>query len=595
MVSSRILGALAALLLVPVAACGTGPSEEDVARSFVNAVAAGDAVGAANLTDAPGPARQLIEDTRRNLSPAAVCGTVREVVEDAQGVPTAKYDLSWDFGSGRVWAYPAELRLVEQEQGWKVHWAPAVLHPRLGAAHSLAFREQRPDPGPVLDRDGRQVMGPEQLITVSLNPAEAGDVRGVAAALAGALRSIDPQITQQSIVDGVGRTPPGRPYAVVTLRRGDYERVKSQIYDLPGVRFPAQTRLVTAERGYGSQVLAGVARVIDQQVAANAGWRVVALDAAGNETAELHSVAAKPVAPTTVTLSDATQRAAEQAVDPVPQAAMLVAIQPSTGELLAVAQNAPADAQGPVALSGRYPPGSTFKTVTATAALEGGAVTVDTPVQCPGRKTFDGRVLPNDHEFDLGTVPLHTAFAQSCNTTFAQLAVDLPAQALTDAGRRLGIGVDFEMPGATTITGTAPPADSVVQRVENGIGQGTILASPFGMALVTASVARGQLPVPTLIRGMQTRADATPQPPSPRTLDQLRTMMREVVTGGTATALAGSGDVRGKTGTAQFGDGTHSHGWFVGYRGDVAFAVLVTDAGSSGPAVEVARRFLAGS
>ncbi|MBB5155550.1 penicillin-binding transpeptidase domain-containing protein [Saccharopolyspora phatthalungensis] len=593
MVSSRILASVAALLLVPLAACSTGPSEKDVAASFVTAVASGDVAGAANQTDAPEQARQALETARRNLAPTAAHATVREVTEDAQGVPTARFDMSWDFGAGKVWNYGNEFKLVGQDQGWKVRWAPAVIHPQLGAGQTLSYQEQRPDPAPVLDRDGKQLMAPEQLITVSLSPQEAGDVPGVAASLAGALGSVDPAITRESIMDGAAKTPPGQPYVVVTLRQGDYDKVRSRIYDLPGVRFPAQTRLITTERGYGTQVLGGVARKVDEQVEANAGWRVVTRDATGNEVAELHAVAARPVAPTNVTLGDRTQRAAEQAVDPVPQAAMLVAMQPSTGEVLAVAQNAAADAQGPVALSGQYPPGSTFKTVTATAGLEAGKVGIDTPVDCPGTKVFDGRVLPNDKEFDLGRVPLRTAFARSCNTSFAQLAVDLPGQALTDAAHRLGLGVDFDMAGATTITGKVPPGDSTVLRAENGIGQGTVLASPFGMALVTSSIARGQMPVPTLIRGTQTKADAAPQPPSQQSLDQLRAMMREVVTGGTAVALAGSGDVRGKTGTAQFGDGTHSHGWFVGYRGDLALAVLVTDAGSSGPAVEAAKRFLA--
>ncbi|SEG63713.1 NTF2-like N-terminal transpeptidase domain-containing protein [Saccharopolyspora kobensis] len=595
MVSKRIFAGIAALLLVPLAACSTGPSEQDVATAFVNAVAAGDAAGAAAQSDNPEQTRQAVEAARRSTSPEAVHATVREVADDQQGTPTAKFDLAWDFGEGKVWEYPSELKLVEGEQGWKVRWAPSVLHPKLQPGQNLAFREELPDPAPVLDRDGAEMMRPEQLVTVSLSAQEAGDVPKVAGALAGALGTIEPAITQQSIMDGVGRTPAGQPYAVVTLRQGDYERVRSQIYDLPGVRFPAQTRLVAGERGYGSQVLAGVARKADEQVAANAGWRVVAVDAAGNEAAELHSVAERPVEPMTVTLGDRTQRAAEQAVDQIPQASMLVAVQPSSGEVLAVAQNSAADAQGPVALSGQYPPGSTFKTVTATAGLEAGKVDANTVVECPAKKTFDGRVLPNDKEFELGRVPLHTAFARSCNTTFAQLAVDLPASALTDSAHRLGLGVDFDMPGATTITGKVPPADTVVQRAENGIGQGTVLASPFGMALVTASIAEGRMPVPTLIRGLPTKADAAPQPPSPQSLDQLRQMMREVVTGGTATGLAGSGEVRGKTGTAQFGDGTRSHGWFVGYRDDVAFAVLVTDAGSSGPAVDAARRFLSAS
>jgi cell division protein FtsI/penicillin-binding protein 2 len=69
-------------------------------------------------------------------------------------------------------------------------------------------------------------------------------------------------------------------------------------------------------------------------------------------------------------------------------------------------------------------------------------------------------------------------------------------------------------------------------------------------------------------------------------------MMRAVVTEGTATKLSELPDVRGKTGTAQFGDGERSHGWFVGYQGDVAFAVLIVGGGSSKPAVDVAHRFL---
>ena len=584
------------LLMVPVAGCGvfaSGPSPQDVASEFLRAYSAGDTAGAAARTDAPEVARPVLDSTRTSLAPKALTSTLGQVKEGDR--TTADFEFSWDFGDGRVWRYPSNMQLVEDDQGWKVHWAPAVLHPQLGAQQTLALREQRPEPAPVLDRDGGQLMGPEQLVTVSLNAQEAGDVPGVAGRLANALRAVDPAITQQSIVDGVGRTPPGQPYAVVTLRQADYERVRTGVYDLPGVRFPAQEKLVSAERGYASQVLGGLSRRIDDEVASNTGWRVVTLNTAGVEAATLHDVPSRPVAAVNSTLSDKVQKAAEKAVDPKQQPTMLVAMQPSTGELLAVAQNAPADAQGAVALTGQYPPGSTFKIATATAGLETGKVGIDTPVQCPAKKQFDGRWVPNDKEFDLGTVPLRTAFAKSCNTTFAQLAVDEPAGALTEAAKRLGVGVDFDMAGATTITGAAPEAEGTVQRAANGIGQGKVLASPFGMALAAASVAKGSMPVPMLIRGTETKADATPQPPSQRTLDQLRPMMREVVTGGTATALGGSGEVYGKTGTAQFGDGTHSHGWFVGYRGDLAFAVLVTDAGASGPAVDVAREFLAGS
>jgi cell division protein FtsI/penicillin-binding protein 2 len=205
---------------------------------------------------------------------------------------------------------------------------------------------------------------------------------------------------------------------------------------------------------------------------------------------------------------------------------------------------------------------------------------------------IDGRWIPNNDEFDLGTVPLHTAFARSCNTTFARLAADLPAAALPGAARQLGLGMDFVMAGATTVTGSVPAGHTTVARAEAGFGQGAVVASPFGMALVAAAVAKGALPTPILIRGTTTTADASPPSVPAAVTDPLRAMMREVVTTGTGHVLARSGEVYGKTGTAQFGDGTHSHGWFVGYRGDIAFAVLIVDAGTSTLAVQAAARFL---
>lgn len=595
MFASRIFGLVAGLLLIiPVAGCGlfdTGPSAEQTASSFLRSFAAGDAAAAAGRTDAPAAARPALEAARQNLAPQSVTASLRQVREGDRST-SAEFDVRWDFGGGRVWSYPGRMELTEQDEGWKVRWSPSVLHPELSEGRSLALREQRPEPAPVLDRDGNQLMGPEQLVTVTLDPRQAGDLPGVAGALAGPLGEIDPQITQQSVLDGVAKTPPGQPYTVVTLRQADYERVRSRIYELPGVQFPAKTQLVAAERSFGSQVLPGIAKLAEKQIAANSGWRVVVVDEAGAESAVLHDVPSRPVEPVRTALSGGVQQAAEQALDPVPQGAMVVAMQPSTGDVLAVAQNEAADKQGSLALTGQYPPGSTFKIATAAAALRSGTVGIDTPVQCPAMKTFDGRDLPNDKNFDLGTVPLRTAFAKSCNTTFAQLSVDQPADALPKTAHQLGIGVDFDMPGAITLTGKVPEAPEVVHKAANGIGQGSVLVSPFGMALAASTVAHGSMPVPTLVRGTETKADAQPEPLPPQVLDQLRPMMREVVTAGTATAVAGAGEVAGKTGTAQFGDGTHAHGWFVGYRGDLAFAVLLTDAGESKPAVQVAQSFL---
>jgi cell division protein FtsI/penicillin-binding protein 2 len=469
---------------------------------------------------------------------------------------------------------------------------PTVVHPELGARQRLALRTDAPSPAPVVDRGGAPLLQATPVVTVMLDRLATGDLPTVTGALAAALGPIDPQITQTSINDGAARTPDGQAYTVAVLRETDYQSVKNAIHDLPGVRFTTSERLLAPDAAFGRQVLTGVRTETEPQLAGVPGWSVQVVDSSGGTIRTLAEEAPRPGTTVAVGLDRAIQTAAEDAVEPVPQQAMLVAVSASTGDLLAVAQNSAADAAGAPALSGRYPPGSTFKIVTATAAAAEDGLTVASPVPCPGTTVIGGRVVPNIGRFDLGTVPLRTAFARSCNTTFAQLAAQLDPAALPAAALRLGLGADYRVPGLTTITGSVPASAETVQRAENGFGQGQVLASPLGMALVAASVASGAPVVPQLIRGRPTEVLVPPTAPDPAQLEQVRPMMRAVVTEGSATRLAGLGEVYGKTGTAEFTDDGRAHGWFVGYRGDVAFAVLVVDGGSSGPAVEAAARFL---
>ncbi|HET9143545.1 penicillin-binding transpeptidase domain-containing protein [Actinophytocola sp.] len=590
-------GLITFAVLVPISACGLfgsdAPGPDAAAREFLATFAAGDAANASRQTDAEDSARKLMDQVRQGLKPAAVTADLQKVdaPEDAS-TATAFYTLNWDLGSNRKWSYQAQAELRRSDETWRVHWTPTVLHPKLAEQQSIALQVQQPTLAPVLDRDGEVLLEPDRVVSVLFEPKKAGDAAAVAGKLAAALSGFDNTITQQLILDESAKLPEGTPYQVAALRDNDYEAVKPTIYDLPGVRFTSGPRLLAADRAFAPQVLPGIRKFVEGQVAGRSGWRVVTVDPSGKEIEELHAKAAEPADAVTATLSRRVQNAAQAAVAPAPTAAMIVAIQPSTGELLAVAQNPAADQGGAPALMGQYPPGSTFKIATAAAALEAGKVTADTPVGCPGTTTVDGRVIPNSGKFDKGTIPLHSAFAFSCNTTFATLAVDLPPDALTNSARKLGIGVDFVVPGITTVTGSVPPADRKVERAEDGFGQGKVTASPFGLALAAATVASGSMPKPVLVRGVETKADNSPEPLGQPVLDALRAMMREVVTGGTAGALGGLADVRGKTGTAQFGDGTHSHGWFAGYQGDVAFAVLITDAGQSGTAVQAAARFL---
>jgi Cell division protein FtsI/penicillin-binding protein 2 len=271
-----------------------------------------------------------------------------------------------------------------------------------------------------------------------------------------------------------------------------------------------------------------------------------------------------------------------------------VAVRVSDGSVLAVA-NGPDDAAGNLGFEARVPPGSTFKVVTTLALLERG-ISPSQTVPCPKYATVEGRRFSNDHDFALGDVPFRTAFARSCNTTFVTLSPKLGDDGLADAGGQVGLGADWTL-GVDAHTGSVPETGEPVDRAAAAFGQGKVTVSPVAMAAVAAAVAKGRWQQPTLILDPEVR----PAKPGPRLdpghVDTLRSLMRTVVTDGTATALADApgGPVHGKTGTAEYGtaDPPRSHAWFVGWQGDIAFAVFVEDGGSSSDtAVPVADRFL---
>ncbi|MEJ8279151.1 penicillin-binding transpeptidase domain-containing protein [Pseudonocardia spirodelae] len=569
------------------------------AERYVRAWAAGDAPGAAVYTSDAGTAGAYLQKAREDLGATAMTARVTGTRTEGDRA-TSTVEVAWDLGGGRIWNYTLDLPLATAEDtagndtGWAVTWSPAAFAPGLADGQRPVARTVTAAPAPVLDSTGATLLAPTPVVTVTLDKARVADA---AAGLGSALNGIDPAITAASVTAGANATPDGQAYTVAVLRDADYQRVRDRIYDLPGVRFVSSTRLLPPDSGFAGQLVQGARADIDRAAGGTPGWSVDVVGARGETVRSVAGQPAGPGRPVTLELDRRVQDAAQAAVDADSRQAMIVAVRPSTGAVLAVAQNAAADRDGALALTGRYPPGSTFKIVTAYGAMPAENLTPQSPVECPGTTVIDGRTIPNEDSFVLGTVPLTEAFAQSCNTTFSRLALGLPADGLPGAARALGFGADWRIPGMTTITGTVSPATDDLQRASDGFGQGDVLASPFGMAMVSATVAHGAPVTPSLIRGATTEATIAPGTPDRAVLDQLRPMMRAVVTSGTATAANGQGEVYGKTGTAEYAgpDGTNrSHGWFTGYRGDLAFATLIVDGGSSGPAVQMTARFLAG-
>ncbi|MFC4586213.1 penicillin-binding transpeptidase domain-containing protein [Sphaerisporangium corydalis] len=294
-----------------------------------------------------------------------------------------------------------------------------------------------------------------------------------------------------------------------------------------------------------------------------------------------------------ITLDWWTQAAAARALDGVAEPAAIVAVRPSTGEVLAVADRLP----GQGAFYKPYPPGSTFKIITA-AALLGGPLTADSQVDCPAHYTVpQGRTFDNYQDQGHGTVTLRQAFALSCNTTFSRLAVErLGDGVLRDEAAEFGFGGNLKS-GLGGVCGSIRKAGNGDELGSDAIGQNSVEATPLCMALVAAAVENGTWRPPRLmseqaVKRLEARSRPKPKKLPAGVVAQLRSMMGAVVADGTAASAGLPKGVSGKTGTAQPASG-EDHAWFVGYRGDLAFSVLVEHGGTGATAAaSIAARFL---
>ncbi|ABD12993.1 hypothetical protein ThrDRAFT_00778 [Frankia casuarinae] len=332
--------------------------------------------------------------------------------------------------------------------------------------------------------------------------------------------------------------------------------------------------------------LSGLQRVYDDRLRAQGG-AVVVRDAKNATVQTLHTYPMTDGEAIRTTIDLRVQQAAEAALATAarPTGAM-VAIDTRTGAILALANHPPSGSSR--AVRGKYPPGSTFKIVTATAALMNGKAP-DMPLDCTQTVSVGGRTFQNAESEQFGPIPLRTAFARSCNTAFIRLEESLPDGALEKAAQLYGF--DGRPPlDIASVGGTFPTPRDAVESASASIGQARIEVSPLQMASVAAAVASGTWHQPFVV-GQSARSNPIP----PVVLPPLRDFMRAVVTEGTAAKVPMPGEVFGKTGTAEYKDGNPppTHAWFVGYRGDVAFAVVVEDGGfGAETAAPVAARFL---
>jgi Penicillin binding protein transpeptidase domain/NTF2-like N-terminal transpeptidase domain len=560
-----------------------------IAEQFFAALVSGNTSAAAAQSDRPEDARAALNAAWAGLQAehldAQVLGSSFD--EDTGSVD---YRYTWRLPKNRTWTYDGRLSMIRQEGRWEVRWTPAGLHPKLGEHQTFALRADPPRRASVNEVGGTDVLKPGYLYHYELDAAKAGaQLMSTVRAVVDALDPFDNTLDPQRLAEEASSST--KPVDLITLKPDDNNRVAPAIGRLPGIVVTPQADLLPTDEGFAPDLVAQVKKAVLAQLDGEAGWRVVSVNQNGVDVGILNEVPGTPAPSVSLTLDRSIQNAAQRAVNNVGKQAMIVVIKPSTGAILAIAQNPAADAQGPLATTGLFPPGSTFKIITAGAAIQRDMATPNTLLACPGTIDIVHRTIPNYGGFDLGVVPMSRAFANSCNTTFAELASRMPPTALTVAAAQYGIGPDYDIAGITTVSGSVPPTVNVAERTEDGFGQGKVLVSPFGMALAAATVAAGKTPVPQLILGRPTEITGDRTDITAQMLDGLRPMMRLVVTNGTAKDISDAGDVHGKTGEAEFPGGSHS--WFAGYRGDLAFAALIVGGGSSEYAVRMVKYMFA--
>lgn len=548
-------------------------------------------------------------------------------VDDEADRPTATLAWSWPVVEGAdPWAYETTVGLVHEGDRWSVTWAPDVVAPDLAEGDTLDAVTLPTQRGDITGAGGSVLVTERPVVRVGIDRSRVPAAEAPASARALA-RLVD--VDAAPFVKAVEGAGPRAFVEAITYRADAVPAaVRNRITSITGAHQVSGRLSLGPTRDFAAPILGRVGPVTaemvekdpdvyrsgdvaglsglqaryDEQLRGAPGRVVRAVPAAGEaQSRELYRhdpVAGEPLA---ITLVERLQTLAEQTLADVGPASALVAIRPSDGSILAAANGAGTGGQN-YATFGQLAPGSTFKAVTSLALLRAG-LTPDSTVRCTPTVTVNGKQFKNYSDYPasaIGTIPLREAIAQSCNTALINQRGDLSDGDLSGAAATLGLGIDHDL-GFPSYFGEVPakPA-SDTEGAADLIGQGKVLASPMAMATVIASVQAGKTVVPRLVDQVKVSVPSAATPLTAGEADQLKAMLRRVVTDGSGRGLL---DVPGppviaKTGTAEYSDGgtIKTHAWMIAAQGDLAVAVFVqTGASGSQTAGPLLEAFLRGA
>lgn len=655
-------------LPTPHITINSAPDAEQAARAYLDAWNNGDYTSMYAMLAAESRAAISEEDfVARYADVATQANLFRvdyELLQSLINPQTAQVGYRVTLNSAVIGAITRDTAMdLRRESGsWRVVWDERIILPELAGGNRLSLQRFVPARGIIYDRSGNVLVGNTTAVAVGVFPSliVEGDENAVISELARVSRRPASEISRLLFPEE-GEAPYYLAIAEVSeeeflQRAGDWSNLTGVRYEYYDTRLyyggglapqtlgyyasiPAELVPQYIPRGYQSDDRIGRLGLEawgEEYLAGKRGGSLYVLNPAGEVVTKLAESPAQAADSVYTTLDAELQRRAQEAIKDFNAA--VVILERDTGKILAMASSpgfnqnwadfnnfnsdwnsyfvGGEDVFFNRATQGQYPPGSIFKVITYSAAIESGVFQPDSVLDCvqewhglAGQTLIDWTL---DKELPAsGQLTLVQGLMRSCNPWFYQIGLDLYnagfKNAVAEMARGYGLGTPTGIQMLTEATGAVvdpEPTDEETgrnQAVQQAFGQGTTLLTPLQAAVYTAAVGNGgTLYVPSLVEQVvSANGDVvlsfTPEakgtlPISPETLETLRTGMRLVVSDPRGTAyrrFTGFGlPVYGKTGTATAGTGLLPHAWFIGYtdanrsdQPDIAIAVLVENVG----------------
>jgi cell division protein FtsI/penicillin-binding protein 2 len=605
---------------------GVGQSDPSVTASVKNFLLAWEsgnyAAAAAHTTGQPA---SVIHSLRSVYSQLGAQGLVLGMGPISVHGDTARasFNASIDLGrGGPPWTYQGHFTLLRHGGGWLVAWSPSVIVPGLGAGDRLAVLTTVPARRPLLDSSGKPLIPFSPTVDVGVRPGRVNNpvatatklakVTGLASAeadqMVGQIRAAPPneflELIQLSprrfahLSAALGKVPD------LTHRWVSRRLFRSAVPDITGqVGTEATKQLVQDGDPYRPGTTVGLSGLQQAYQAALAGTPTteVVVQSESGRIKVLKRWNGHPGTTVKTTIDLGVQQAAKSAMSGLGFSAAVVAIQASTGRILAVAEHQAGGLPRIDPLGGQYRPGQAFTIVPTAALLSKERVGANSPIPCWQGSQVGGQSYANVPPVPrLGKPQFSHDFAHACNTAFTYLSTLLNPAELSVAAGQFGIGVPWRLPlRPSPFIGSIQKPGSQAETASDSIGTGTVLVSPLNMALAAGVVESGSWHRPSIVIGPSgptlTSGDKLPVRFRGRVISVLRELMASTVKSGAAQAARMPGEtLYGQVGTAPLvGHPKLRSVWFVGFRGGVAFAVVALSRSTAfDPAVLVARAFV---